>query len=564
MNASDEGAQGRGASGRDWFGGATVAAPARPPLASDLDVEVCVIGGGLAGLAAAHAIARRGGSVVVIEAGRVAAEASRHNAGLVAPGFAMPASTIVERLGLARAKELWALSVTATARIRALIRETGMPVEPVAGALAVQRTNDEAAVRREADLIAGELGTAAELWSTERVRHVLRTPYYFQALHLSDAFHLNPGTYALALAAAAERAGVRIYESTPAVAMDPAGLRKRVDTPQGRIRARHLVLCTGAGLAPLLPQVAGTQVPLTTFAAVTAPLGDALAAIRYPGAVSEQRAGGAIFRLLDRDRLLWCGGLTTQAAPRNAAARLRADIAEIFPQLGRVEIAQAWSGVASYAAHGMPQIGEITSGVWLADTFGRHGLNTTVMAAGLIAGAIIEGDDRWRLFSSYELVRVGGRAGRIAVQALLWGLAAGEGVVAQVSRQRDAAQRRREARDARAAAQAAERRLAAAVAAVEAVVPVGDAPRPSPPRAAAPAQRPAAAPVAPPEPAPASAPAHQAEPADAAPVPPPEIPAADTIVHPVSERIAGIGAETAPLSGDASVPGTAPRRSGEE
>jgi hypothetical protein len=203
----------------------------------------------------------------------------------------------------------------------------------------------------------------------------------------------------------------------------------------------------------------------------------------------------------------------------------------------------------------MPQIGEIMSGVWLADTFGRHGLNTTIMAAGLIAGAIIDGDDRWRLFSSYELVWVGGRTGRVAVQALLWGLAAADAVVARYARARDAAQRRREARDARAAAQAAERRLAAAVAAVEAVVPVGDAPR-SPPRAPAPVPAPAT---------PAPAPAPKLEPADPAPAPPPPqaSPPADTIVHPVAERIAAIGAETAPLSGEAAQ-GPAPRRSGDE
>jgi glycine/D-amino acid oxidase-like deaminating enzyme len=527
-----------------------VAAPARPRLASDLDVDVCVIGGGLAGLATAHAIARRGASVVVVEAGRVAGEASGHNAGLVAPGFTVPAATIVERVGLARARELWTLSVSGIARIRALIRETGMPgVDPVTGALAVRRTNDDVAVHREADLIA-ELGTAAEAWSIERVRHVLRTPYYFQALHLPDAFHLHPRNYALGLAAAAERAGARIHEDTPAIAIDPAGLRKRVDTPQGRIRARHLVLCAGARLGTLLPQVAGTQVPLTTFAAVTAPLGEGLAAaIRYPGAVSEPQAGGAIYRLIERDRLLWCGGLTTQGRPRSVGARLRADIATVYPQLGQVEIAEAWSGTASYAAHGMPQIGEVMPGVWLADTFARHGLNTTVMAAALIAGAILDGDDRWRLFSSYELVWVGGRAGRAAVQVLLLGLQTGDAVVERVARTRDAAQRRREARDARAAAQAAERRLAAAVAAVEAVVPAGEGPR-SPPRSAAPdlgrARQPVVepAPVPPavaPEPAAAPQPAADA----AAPVP------ADMIVQPVSERISEIGAETAPLSGAA-------------
>ena len=48
----------------------------RGPLTFDLDVDVCVIGGGLAGLTTAREIARRGWSVVVLEADRIAANAS--------------------------------------------------------------------------------------------------------------------------------------------------------------------------------------------------------------------------------------------------------------------------------------------------------------------------------------------------------------------------------------------------------------------------------------------------------------------------------------------------------
>ena len=62
----------------------------------------------------------------------------------------------------------------------------------------------------------------------------------------------------------------------------------------------------------------------------------------------------------------------------------------------------------AYAVHKMPQIGELAPGYWLASAFGGHGLNTTAMAGEMIARAILDGDDRWRLFSSYELVWAGG------------------------------------------------------------------------------------------------------------------------------------------------------------
>ena len=51
-----------------WYTETMVAAPERGPLTGDIDVDVCVIGAGLAGLTAARELARRGWSVVVLEA----------------------------------------------------------------------------------------------------------------------------------------------------------------------------------------------------------------------------------------------------------------------------------------------------------------------------------------------------------------------------------------------------------------------------------------------------------------------------------------------------------------
>jgi hypothetical protein len=95
---------------------------------------------------------------------------------------------------------------------------------------------------------------------------------------------------------------------------------------------------------------------------------------------------------------------------------LRADLRKRFPQLGAVEIEHAWTGAIGVTVHRMPQVGEMSPGVWLASGFGPHGLNTTAMAASLIAGAIVEGDDRFRLFEPFELVWAGGRMGRVVTK----------------------------------------------------------------------------------------------------------------------------------------------------
>jgi gamma-glutamylputrescine oxidase len=452
--------------GPTWYTATMVEAPERAALARDVDVDVCVIGGGLAGLTAARELARRGWSVALLEAQRVAWNASGRNAGFVAPGFAERLEAIVERVGLRRAKELWALSAAGVDYVRTTIHETGMTgVDPVHGRLTVRRTDDEEAVLRLVAMMRVDFGVAAEAWPTEQVREVLRTPFYYQGVHMPAAFHVHALNYALGLAAAAEQAGARIYEETPAVAIDALGVRKRVDTPHGRVRANHIVLAGGAHLGAVYPPIAGTVVPVASYIVTTAPLGERLSeAIHYPGAVADTRRAGDYYRIIGGDRLLWGGHITTRLSlPRWLGALMRRDIARVYPQLGEVEIEHAWAGVMSYAVHKMPQIGELTPGVWLAGAFGGHGLNTTAMAGDLIARAIVERDDRWRLFSSYELVWAGGRIGPPAAQVLYWSMQVRDTIEERLSHRREAARWRAAAAAARQSAMLTAERMALTV-----------------------------------------------------------------------------------------------------
>jgi gamma-glutamylputrescine oxidase len=409
---------------RSWYTDTMVPAPARARLTADLDIEVCVVGGGLAGLTAAREIARRGWPVALIEARRIAWNASGRNTGFVLPGFAQPMDVVAHRVGLPQAKALWALSEAGLDYVRTTINDTGMPGVEVGegGWLKVSKSGELEDDLAEVRLLGQEFGAAVEGWPVERVRAALKSRHYFHGVHFPQAFQIHPLNYALGLAAAAEAAGARIFEETPAISIDPDGVRKRVVTPSGLVRASHIVLAGNVHLGAVMPKVSGTLVPIWTYVITTAPLGARLdEAISYRGTVSDSERADNHYRIVGGDRLMWSGGMTTWPAdPGRYVGRLQADIARVYPQLGEVAVEHIWSGVLGNALHRMPQIGELSPQVWLASGFGGHGLNTTAMAGNIIARAIVENDDTWRRFLPFELIWAGGRAGRAAAQVNYW------------------------------------------------------------------------------------------------------------------------------------------------
>src|ERR1700742_1375209 len=100
--------------------GGDAAARDRTRLSFDLDVDICVVGAGLAGLTVALEAARLGASVAVLEGRHVGWNASGHQLGTVMPGYGLPIGDLIARIGFEDTRELWTLSKEGADYIRTI------------------------------------------------------------------------------------------------------------------------------------------------------------------------------------------------------------------------------------------------------------------------------------------------------------------------------------------------------------------------------------------------------------------------------------------------------------
>jgi len=423
----------------------------RARLTFDVDADICVVGGGLAGLTIALEASRLGASVAVLEGRHIGWSASGGLLGTVMPGYNLPLKDLIARIGLEDAKELWALSKQGAEYVRAQATEESMPGISVSeGALEVSNVDVGDRLISELQMLGEDFETEVEGWQVDQVRAQLKTDRYFHGVYFPGAFQVDGRKYVHGLAALARRAGARIFEDTPVVGIDASGIRKRIVTPSARLRASHIVLAGNVHLGAPSRRLSETLLPVWRYAGITEPLGERLEeVIAFKGSVSDTD-GVDQFRVVEGDRLMWASPETTwDARPQRFASSIARRMRTIFPRLGPVTISDVWGGAIGQTVHGMPQIGQLRKGLWVASGFGRQGLGTTAMAGQLIARSILWGDERWRLFSPFELVWAGGTTGRVAGHMIgMWsrGSSAAAGALARYREGMRKKERIREAR----------------------------------------------------------------------------------------------------------------------
>lgn len=360
--------------------------------------------------------------MTVLESRRIAWGASGRNGGFVSPGWAARASQVLKRVGPDHAKALFRLSMEGVTMVEEAIRDLGISDANVTpGILRVSRYENTRALEQLRDEQQAEFGRHLRLLTREEVQGLLLSNKYHQALLDEASFHFHPLNYARALAREIVRLGGRVHEDSPAVQVDLGGQEKTVRTPSGEVKAATVVLAGGGYTDSIVPALRRSFLPIATYVVLSELAPDLIAgAIRTKAGVSDGRRAGDYYRVVD-GRLLWGGRITTRTTdPRDIAAVIRREIAATYPQLGALKIETAWSGLMAYARHLMPLIGPLMPNVWSCTGFGGHGLNTTAIGARVVAEAIAQESDRYRLFEPFSFAWNGGPFGTAAAQLTYW------------------------------------------------------------------------------------------------------------------------------------------------
>ncbi|WP_341318856.1 FAD-binding oxidoreductase [Paraburkholderia sp. IMGN_8] len=399
---------------------ATVTRPERAPLSGRHSANVCIIGGGLAGLSTALGLAERGvAEVVVLEAQQVGFGASGRNGGFVFGGYSLDCADLLKTLGPARARELYALTTNAVDLMRRRIQRYGIDCDATyAGVILANWFDEPARLDTQRRLMQESFGVEWEPVPAARLARQLKTSRYHGGLLEHNAFHFHPLKYVLGVAGAAADAGVQIYEKSPVVRLQREGAGFIVHTPHGAIEARHVVMAGGGYARNVYAKVERAVLPIATYVMATEPLGARLKdALDTSAAVYDTRFAFDYYRPLPDTRILWGGRISVRdRAPEVIARLLRRDLLKVYPQLHDVRIEHAWGGLMSYARHKMPQIGRSADGVWYAVGFGGHGMAPTTVSGELLAAAISGERPVPEAFAAFGLTRTYGALGLAAAQ----------------------------------------------------------------------------------------------------------------------------------------------------
>ena len=390
-----------------YYEASVVRPPPSPPLAERIAADVCVVGGGYAGLSAALELATRGYSVSLLEAQRVGWGASGRNGGQVIVGFGTDGEQAIEaQFSAADARRAWDVSVAGLQLLRERIDRYGIDCDYASGYLMLTvKPRRSPALEKWVTHVSRLYDYPVRWIGPQEMGQWVASDRFYSAAYDANSGHLHPLRYCLGLAAAARAAGVRIFENS-AVYFVERGREPTVKTAQGEVACQFLVMAGNVYLGEygddFAPELTSRIMPVGTYIIATDPMGKerADALMRHRPAASDTNFVLDYFRLSADHRLLFGAGESySGTVPRNLTARMRKRMLGVFPQLADLPISYAWGGFVDITMNEAPDFGRLENNIYYLQGFSGHGLALSGMAGKLVAEAIAGQAERFDLFA---------------------------------------------------------------------------------------------------------------------------------------------------------------------
>ncbi|MGN9779659.1 FAD-dependent oxidoreductase [Micromonospora sp. H33] len=356
-----------------------------PALAADVEVEVAVVGAGIAGLSTAWELTQTGRSVAVLEAGRVAADVTGHTTAKLTAQHSLIYDHLTSSFG-ADAARLYAASqqdaVEHVARAAAAL-DIDCELERLAAYTYTESTDQVEQIHAEA-AAAQRAGLPARFTTETGLPFLVAG-----AVRVDDQAQFHPRRYLLALADDLIRRGGRIFEQTRVTDLDE-GEPCRLGTEAGpTVTARHVVVATHY---PIFDRA-------LLFSRLTPRRELVVAAV-----IADHRdPAGMYLTTEDNTR-------SVRTAPYGRGQRLLIVTGEHFRpgsvdtrehldrladwtrrRFGVEAISHFWAAQDNDTTDRLPYVGRFHAGtdhVWVATGFGGWGMSNGVMAGRLLAAMI--------------------------------------------------------------------------------------------------------------------------------------------------------------------------------
>lgn len=369
----------------------------RGPMTNDVDCDVLVVGTGITGALAAHALAEAGRDVVMIDQRQLARGSTSASTALIQYELDVPLVDLVPRLGRTDAESAYRQTRGALDALRDLVEREHIDCDlrqrPTLflghDADDVELLRREAAARQALGLECAFLDADALL-----AGHGIARP---AAIRSSVSYELDPWKLTVGLLESVVRRGARIFDQT-GLAIDgaPSVAAPLETTAGGRVRCGDVVFATGYDAPAQFPALRALCELKTTFALITEPVNPAR--LWPERALLWEHAAPYFYARTAPGNRVMIGGedeplmtpATRDAALPQKRARLLDAMGDLWPALRGVAADRSWGATFAETADGLPFIGspDGAAGCHFALGYGGNGITFSLIAAGLIRDAI--------------------------------------------------------------------------------------------------------------------------------------------------------------------------------
>jgi glycine/D-amino acid oxidase-like deaminating enzyme len=342
-----------------WQAGVAPAELLEQPLPARTDV--LVVGGGYTGLSAARETAAAGLATCVLEAGSIGTGCSGRNGGQVAHSLKPSFAKLRSLYGAERAFAICREGFESLDYLRALCRELDCDWRECGCFFGAHTPRHFERMAYEARHQPAGLEQRISVVPKAEQREEIGSNFYHGGCVYHDDASVDPMKLLLGLLDRARRAGAAVLDECAAQAIRRTRAGFEVSTSRGTVEARKILIATNGYSGPLSAWHRRRVIPIGSYQIATEPLGKERVQSLIPRGrnIVDSRRVVVYFRpSLDGERIIFGGRAALgERDPLACVPRLRAMLAQIFPELRKVELDYAWVGWVAYTFDTLPHLG---------------------------------------------------------------------------------------------------------------------------------------------------------------------------------------------------------------